>query len=451
MIVKILKKSVTFKGVRYNTNKVDKDKGELMAVKNFGALHTMEQLRPMDYINYLNAISAQSKRTKYPQLHVVISTAGKSQTKEELTIIAEKWLKGMGYGDQPYLLIFHKDTSNNHIHLVSTRVGKDGKKISDSFEKLKAYQVLNRIEGIDETKEVITKLDKALSYNFSTRPQFMMLLEAQGYTLVLSDDHYKVCKYGNELTKVFLDKVDEQITNYDKKVQRIKQLHAIFKDYRLKFNPAIYSLTQELPGGKVKIQTGHSSKLAEVLRDKFGIEVFFHSKDNKLPYGYTVIDHSNKAIFKGKQIMDLADFIMPQAGVNYDQPLPEAAPVVHDPAKENEESDISMRAETKSNDYIDNENLSISAPSVPDSFNPSLYDESVLDLPEINPDISDDIGGENLPISADCVSDSFNASLYDESGFNFLEINLDISEDIDDEAILGRNRQRKRKARSNTR
>lgn len=424
MIVKILKKSATFKGVRYNTNKVDKDKGELMAVKNFGALHAMEQLRPKDYINYLNAISSQSKRTKYPQLHVVISTEGKSQTKDELTIVAEKWLKGMGYSDQPYLLIFHKDTNNNHIHLVSTRVGKDGKKISDSFEKLKAYQVLNRIEGIDEIKEVSTKVDKALSYNFSTRPQFIMLLEAQGYTLVLSDDHYKVCKYGKELIKVSLDRVDEQITKYDKKVQRIKQLHAIFKDYRLKYNPIIYSLTQELPGGKVKIQTRHSSKLAEVLRDKFGIEVFFHSKDNKLPYGYTVIDHSNKAIFKGKQIMDLADVIMPQAGVNYDQPLPEAAPVVLDPAKENEESD---------------------------SYNPSLYDESVLDLLEINPDISDDIGGENLPISADCVSDSFNSSLYDESGFNLPEINLDISDDIDDEAILGRNRQRKRKARSNTR
>lgn len=408
MIVKILKKSATFKGVRYNTNKVDKDKGELMAVKNFGALQAMDHLRPKDYINYLNAISARSKRTKYPQFHVVISAEGKSKTKEELTSVAEKWLQGMGYGEQPYLLIFHKDTNNNHIHLVSTRVGKDGKKISDSFEKLKAYQVLNRVEGVDEKKEVTAKLEKALSYNLSTRPQFMMLLEAQGYTLVLSDDHYKICKYGKELTTVSLEKVDGQIANYDKKPERIKQLHAIFRDYRSKYDPTIYPLTQELPGGKVTILTGHSSKLAEALREKFGLEVFFHSKDNKQPYGYTIIDHAKRTVFKGKQIMDLADFISPQAGVNYSQQPLGNAPKVQ--ALERE--------------IIDSERITQNT-----------------DKPD----------GGSFSVSEDSFSNPFTPSLYEDSGLNLPEINLDISDDIDDEAILGRNRQRKRKARTNTR
>lgn len=412
MIVRILQKSATFKGIRYNTNKVDKDKGELMAVKNFGALQALEQLRPKDYINYLSAISAQSNRTKYPQLHVVISAEGKSKTKEELTRVAEQWLEGMGYGEQPYLLIFHKDTNNNHIHLVSTRVGKDGRKISDSFEKLKAYQVLNRIEGLDENREANTKLEKALSYNFSTRPQFMMLLEAQGYAVVLSDEHYKICKYGRELTTVSLEKVDRQLANYDKKLQRIKQLHAIFRDNRLKYDPTIYPIAQEKPGGKSTIQTGHSSKLAEILREKFGVEVFFHSKDNKPPYGYTVIDHAKKTVFKGKQIMDLADFIAPQAGINYEQQISEVARVAKAPAKENVESELSMQTEMQNFVETDRQNLPESVESLSHSFDPSLYDESGLILPEIN---------------------------------------LDISDDIDDEAILGRNRQRKRKARTNTR
>src|SRR5690606_24014541 len=78
MIVKILKPSTTFKGVRYNTNKVDKDKGELMKVANFGALQALQNLRPTDYVNYLEAQSAASKRTKYPQLHAVISCKGRS-------------------------------------------------------------------------------------------------------------------------------------------------------------------------------------------------------------------------------------------------------------------------------------------------------------------------------------------------------------------------------------
>lgn len=152
MIVKILKKSATFKSVRYNTGKVGKDRGELLLVRNFGALEGMENLRPQDYINYLEAVSARSTRTKYPQFHVAISTKGRQHSKGELADIAQQWMQGMGYGQQPYLLIFHKDTANNHVHLVSTRVGRDGKKISDSYEKLRAYRVLNRIDRVAASK-----------------------------------------------------------------------------------------------------------------------------------------------------------------------------------------------------------------------------------------------------------------------------------------------------------
>ena len=38
MIVKILSSSASFDGVSYNTGKINKGKGELMKVKNFGAL-----------------------------------------------------------------------------------------------------------------------------------------------------------------------------------------------------------------------------------------------------------------------------------------------------------------------------------------------------------------------------------------------------------------------------
>src|SRR5690606_25794067 len=179
-----------FKAVRYNTGKVDKDRGELLLVRNFGALEGLENLRPQDYINYFEAVSARSSRTIYPQFHVAISTKGKAHSREELSDIARKWMNGMGYGEQPYLLIFHKDTANNHVHLVSTRVGRDGKKISDRYEKLRAYRVLGQVMGQDEKLTMAAHLQKALGYSFSTRAQFMMLLEAQGYAMTLKTDTY---------------------------------------------------------------------------------------------------------------------------------------------------------------------------------------------------------------------------------------------------------------------
>jgi phage tail sheath protein FI len=97
MIVKILPPSARFNGVRYNTNKIERNKGELMAVANFGPLQGLGNLLPQDYINYLQFISAQNSRVKKPQFHAVISAKGRAYTKEELTKIAHSWMAEMGF------------------------------------------------------------------------------------------------------------------------------------------------------------------------------------------------------------------------------------------------------------------------------------------------------------------------------------------------------------------
>jgi hypothetical protein len=62
MIAHILEKpSRTFAGVKYNTNKVDRNTGELMLIANFGAMHALNNPRPQDLVNYLFMISAQNK------------------------------------------------------------------------------------------------------------------------------------------------------------------------------------------------------------------------------------------------------------------------------------------------------------------------------------------------------------------------------------------------------
>lgn len=309
MIVKILSKSATFKGVKYNTSKVEKDKGELMKVQNFGALQAIPGLRPQDYINYMEAISSRNKNVKFPQLHAVISCKGKEKGEEELTELAENWLKGMGYGQNPYLLIYHKDTTNNHIHMVSTRVGPDGKKISDSFEKLRAYEVLHQVMNHDERNEVSQHIQKALSYQFSTRAQFMMILEARGYTLLPSELDYKVCKYGKELNSVSFTQIEDRILAYERNADRIYQLRAIIKKYRNQYPAEIYGKKADLPGQSRRNSTAYSSLLAEMLAEKFGVQILFHAKENKSPYGYSIIDHSQKMVFKGGDIMPLRNFI----------------------------------------------------------------------------------------------------------------------------------------------
>src|ERR1700749_1261662 len=107
MVVKIFEPVAVFEAVRYNTNKMEKNKGELLKVANFGPLMGYTEQRPQDYRAYLEAVSALNKRVRKPVFHAMISAGGKTHTNEQLLEIAEKWMKAMGYGEQPYLAVFH--------------------------------------------------------------------------------------------------------------------------------------------------------------------------------------------------------------------------------------------------------------------------------------------------------------------------------------------------------
>ena len=63
-----------------------------------------------------------------------------------------------------------------------------------------------------------------------------------------------------------------------------------------------YSL---LAGGRNGKVNGYKSELTEYLRKTFGFEIVFHHKGNKSPYGYTLIDHKDKAVYKGGDIIPL--------------------------------------------------------------------------------------------------------------------------------------------------
>lgn len=407
MIVKFLAKSKTFKGVRYNTNKVEKDKGELMKVSGFGVLQGMSQLFPQDYINYLNFVSARNKRVVYPQLHAIISAKGKESSKEELTEIAEKWLKQMGYAEQPYLIIFHKDTRNHHVHIVSTRVDKtSGKKISSAFEKLRAMTAINKVMKQDEKLIAKADWDNALKYNFQTKAQFMMILENKGYHLKEKDEKLSLIKFGKVLLESDMAFLKSRKANYQTNQARARQITALIHKYKLEHSPVLRPVTEKLPGGFEKEKSVWTSDLAAALHRMFGIQLVFHSTDGKMPYGYSVLDHSGDGnVFKGGEIMDIKDLLF-----------------IHQQPK--------MLNKEHFEKPIEKTELSSSPHQLADSADhPLTYSSDPL------------------------LNRSIDQEIHDETMFIPIEqpIQISISDDIDDEAIHGRNRQRKRKARTNTR
>ena len=315
MIVKILgSASSNFHGVQYNDKKVEKGTGELMLMKNFPSFinenSSQEEVR-----NYLKSIS-KNEKVKKPQFHAVISTKFKEHNKEELTKVAEDFMQEMGYGNQPFIVVFHNDTENNHVHIVSTRVDKStGKKLNDSYEKLKAQKSLIEIKERIYGKNNEDIINKLLSYNISSLKQLEILMEKNGFKLVNNkNDENALDILKNGVREKTINGNQLNFSN-PKNDNRAKQIKAILNKYKEVYSNKVFKvedrryLEKMLPEEKQKEnwkpKIEFESELQKKLRDVFGIDVIFHHKDELHPFGYTLIDHKTETIYKGSDILKM--------------------------------------------------------------------------------------------------------------------------------------------------
>lgn len=280
MVIKILKSTGnSFSAVNYNETKNDKGKGELLHTENFEAIDGANATKE-DYKSYLRLIAEQNKHVKNPQFHAVISCKGQERTFDELKNIGIDFMKYMGYGNSPYLIYAHNDNANNHIHIVGSRVDLDGKKVNQTFERIRSQSFL-KVRGLSISIEPSDAVKLASSYSFTSKGQILALLQQNGFNVRFKEDNLEIIS-GGKATKISSSIYQSWIGESNTK--RLAQLREIFKKY----------------------STGDFEGLKHTLKSKFGIELIPHlTKEDKKLFGYTVIDHSSKQVFKGSDILPL--------------------------------------------------------------------------------------------------------------------------------------------------
>ncbi|ANI89393.1 hypothetical protein A9P82_08860 [Arachidicoccus ginsenosidimutans] len=84
-----------------------------------------------------------SRRIEKPVLHLTLRLApeDKALDKNQLTEIARKCAEKFGVAEHQYIAVLHKDTEQQHIHIVANRVGLDSKVASDSnnYRRMAAF------------------------------------------------------------------------------------------------------------------------------------------------------------------------------------------------------------------------------------------------------------------------------------------------------------------------
>lgn len=296
MIATILPGSPNFHAVGYNERKVSKGVARLIEMQNFGTLGTFGKPTPDELVKYLQEYTSRNNRIQKAQFHVAISCKGHELSESELLEFAYRYLSEMGYAEagQPLLIYSHYDTDNTHLHIVTSRIEPDGRKIVHDHERRRSQEAIDRILGNDRRQKTDKAVDVAKQYTFSSFAQFKAVLTSMGYEVYQKNG--KVCvKHGGKIQKeLSLSEIEALFKGGYRDRARCRQLRSILKKYR------DVSSTKE--------------ELQKELKSKFGIDlVFFGKKD--AAYGYMIVDHANKTVINGARVLamdELLDFATPE-------------------------------------------------------------------------------------------------------------------------------------------
>lgn len=288
MVVVVLKAATSFAGIGYNERKNEEGKSELLVAENFAM--NPDNLKKSDYIAYMESVCRTNPAVKAKQFHAVISCKGREYSAEDLKNVALQYINKMGYGSNPYMIYFHSDTENNHVHIVSTRVQKNGQKVKDNMEAVRSQKVINQIMNVDLALKAKDDISKYMEFSFSTVQQYKLLLEQSGWKLREKDGLLILYKGGEKHASIQLEQIKDKAKQYIPDEERRKQITALLFKYK---------------------QGLSYTELQTLMKEKFGINLVFHTgKGHTKPYGYTLIDYRNKRVLKGGEVMDLKELLV---------------------------------------------------------------------------------------------------------------------------------------------
>lgn len=350
-----------FPGAAYNEKKVLEGVAELAGYANIDGnfLHTLRTLHSVGidcsgeverYLQDRSQTCGNTRSTQW-QIHLALSCEGHEKNKEQLVGIAHAMMREYGAGRLPYLIYFHHDTENNHVHILTTRVTAKGRLLPDHNDYHRLYDALNSVISEDQKND----LERMLGYSFTTEGQLMNIARWFNYTVGTSksdDDVLSFYHGGAEAVRVRRSDVQEriadcksdrrealrreeaarrakaiiikyrelslkqnppqsdrkQVTGKDKPA-RAKTRKELVKQKQMRNHPDIKSLTDSSGRSLSTTEQYQMQWLVETLRGKLGIAVHFQKDKNGVVRGYGIVDHNNKVALNGSDVMKLADVV----------------------------------------------------------------------------------------------------------------------------------------------
>ena len=332
MIAKIGKGSNMYGAILYNQQKVEAENGAVLLLNKIP--DTINGKYSVAYFNkcfepYLSANIGTEKTVR----HISLNPDPKDKVSDEqFTEMAQLYMEQMGYGNQPYIVFKHTDIDRTHIHIVSTCVGIDGKKIPDDYDHQRSMAICRDLEtkynlhkATDKVQKRADKIFKPLNhkngeiksqiasvvrhlpkdYSFSTLGSYNALLSLFNITA----EEVKGERNGqpvNGLVYVALDGNGNKAGNPFKaslfgKDAGIAQLQKHFEQSKakMKTSPARSVLKNTV---QLAVHTTNSETEFKKQLIGQGINTIVRRNDSGRIYGVTFVDHESRSVWNGSQL-----------------------------------------------------------------------------------------------------------------------------------------------------
>ena len=129
MVAKITMPTAIKRALNYNEQKVKEGNAECLYAHRF--LKEADRLNFYDKLLRFENLIALNQRAATNTVHISLNFGPDEKIeKEKLIEIASVYMEKIGFNDQPYLVYRHTDAGHPHIHIISTNIRQDGKRIS---------------------------------------------------------------------------------------------------------------------------------------------------------------------------------------------------------------------------------------------------------------------------------------------------------------------------------
>jgi len=309
MVAKITIGSSLFGAIKYNADKVNIGKGQLLDTNKVfnngdGKVDVVQVLADFE------KRMPRQMRTEKPVIHISLNPHPDDRlTDGELTQMAHEYMQRMGYGDQPYIIVKHEDINRHHLHIVSVRVDEQGKRIKSDFTKRRSLAIIRDFEqryglhhGNEREEE---RLSNRIPPVFQTIGELRALLSLYNLTVeevrgnVRGEDYnglvYSVIDAdSNKVGNPFKSSLFGKSVGYEALQKKAAFSKKNIKDKNLT-EPTRKNLEYALR------RTYDKEEFVRMLKEK-GIDCVFRYTDEGRIYGATFIDHRTHCVLNGSRM-----------------------------------------------------------------------------------------------------------------------------------------------------